>query len=72
MEPLNYQQRYHGCPNLDAKGILTGPYEGFDLQVLLERLEEEFDIPSLLIDGRYGARTEIKMIGEKDNILVFF
>ena len=72
MEPLDYQQRYHGCPNLDAEGILAGPYEGFDLQVLLQRLEEEFYLPSFLIDGRYSARPEIQMIGEKDDILALF
>ena len=64
MEPLDYQQRNQGCPNLDAKSILTGPYEGFHLQVLLQCLEEELYLPSVLVDGGDSARSEIQMISE--------
>jgi len=45
VQPLDHQQGNQGCPNLDAKGVLALSYEGFDLQVLLQRLEEELDLP---------------------------
>ncbi len=53
MQPLDHQQRYKGCPNLDAKGVLALPYKSFDLQVL--RLEEELDFPPVPADLTYGA-----------------
>ena len=50
MQPLQQQHCDQGCPNLDAQRVLTSPYEGLDLEVLLQRLEEEFDLPTLLVD----------------------
>ncbi len=61
-----------GCPNLDAKGVLALSYEGFDLQVLLQRLEEELDLPPVPVDLTYGARREPEVIGEKDDIFSCF
>jgi hypothetical protein len=52
---------------MDAKGVLALSYEGFDLQVLLQRLEEELDLPPLPADLSYGARPEPEMIGKKDD-----
>ena len=72
MQPLDHQQGNQGCPNLDAKGVLALSYEGFDLQVLLQRLEEELDLPPVPVDLSYGARPEPKMIGEKNDILSCF
>jgi len=72
VQPLDHQQRYKGCPNLDAKGVLALSYEGFDLQVLLQRLEEELDLPPGPVDLSYGARREPKVIGEKNDILSCF
>ena len=72
MQPLDHQQGNQGCPNLDAKGVLALSYEGFDLQVLLQRLEEELDLPPVPVDLTYGARPEPKMIGEKNDILSCF
>ncbi|MPM41413.1 hypothetical protein SDC9_88068 [bioreactor metagenome] len=72
MQPLDHQQGNQGCPNLDAKGILALPYEGFDLQVLLQRLEEEFDFPPVPVDLTYGARREPEVIGEKNDIFSCF
>ena len=72
MQPLDHQQRYKGCPNLDAKGVLALTYEGFDLQVLLQGLEEELDLPPVPVDLTYGARREPEVIGEKDDIFSCF
>ena len=41
MQPLDHQQKYQGCPNLDTKGVLTLPYEDFDIQVLFQCLVKE-------------------------------
>jgi len=39
------------CPNLDQQGIGGSPHEGPDLQVLHDRLEEDLDLPAVLVDG---------------------
>ena len=72
MQPLDHQQGNQGCPNLDAKGVLALTYEGFDLQVLLQGLEEELDLPPVPVDLTYGARREPEVIGEKDDGLLLF
>jgi hypothetical protein len=33
MQPLQQEQRDQGCPNLDAKGVLAGPYEALHSQI---------------------------------------
>ncbi len=72
VQPLDHQQGNQGCPNLDAKGVLALTYEGFDLQVLLQGLEEELDLPPVPVDLTYGARREPEVIGEKDDGLLLF
>ena len=37
----------HCCPNLRLQGIGAGAHEGLDLQMLLEHLEEQFDLPAV-------------------------
>ena len=39
-----------GDEDLDFDGILGAAEEGFDLQVLLDPLEEELDLPALLVE----------------------
>ena len=42
-------QQQHGnqcCPNLGLDGVFAGADEGFDLQVLLQVLEKEFNLPA--------------------------
>jgi hypothetical protein len=34
MEPSQKQHSDQGCPNLDSQGVLAGPDEGADLEVL--------------------------------------
>ena len=33
--------------------------KGFDLEALFQCLEEEFDLPTFLVDGADGSRTEV-------------
>ena len=48
VEPPQEKQGDEGCPNLGSQGVLAGPDEGLDLQILLERLEEQFDFPLMM------------------------
>lgn len=50
MEPLYNQQGDKGCLNLDAKGVLGGSDKGLNLQVLFQGIEEDLDLPSLLVE----------------------
>jgi len=52
LKVLDQQHGNQCCPNLDAEGILTGPHEGLDLQILLQSLEEEFDLPPVPVNCR--------------------
>jgi len=67
---LQEQDRNQCCPNLDEKRVLAGSDKGLDLQVLLDRLEENLDLPEILIDCRHGCRPEGEMIGQKNNSAV--
>jgi hypothetical protein len=50
------------CPNLDMHGVGARAHEGLDLQVLLERLEEEFNLPALLVDRGDGRCRQLEVI----------
>lgn len=68
MQPLEQEQGDQGCPNLNQQSILTGSDEGFDFQVLLEHLEKQFDLPTVLVDGRNGRGAEFQMIGQQNDL----
>ena len=53
------------CPNLRFESIETGTDEGLDLEMLLEGLEEEFDLPAISVDTSDGGSPKAKVIGEK-------
>jgi len=67
MQVFEQQQGNKGCPNLDAQGILACADKGFDLQVLLEGLEEYLDFPPVFVDGGNGARAKVEVIGQENN-----
>ena len=48
MQPLEQQDSEQGCPNLDTQSVFTGPYKALHFEILLERFEEEFDLPAVL------------------------
>jgi hypothetical protein len=63
LEEAKDQHRDQCCPNLDLHGIGTGPNKGLDLQVLLQILEEDLDLPTVFINGGNSRRTQIHMVG---------
>jgi hypothetical protein len=66
---LQVAQQQHGdqcCPNLSLDGVGAGSHEGLDLEVLFESLEEQLNLPAILVDGCDRRRCQVHMIGEKD------
>ncbi len=55
MQPFQQQQGDQGCPNLDPERVLAGADEGLHCQVLLQSLEEQFDLPALFVNGGDGS-----------------
>jgi hypothetical protein len=54
---------------LDIQRILSGPEKGLDLQVLLEGLEEQLNLPSVLVDRRYGGSSKFMVVGKEHQFL---
>lgn len=68
MQPFQQEQRDQGCPNLDAKRVFAGAHETLHSQVLFQRLEEQLDLPTLLVDGGDRGRAEVEQVSEQDNL----
>lgn len=66
LQVTQQQHRDQRRPNLRLDGIGRGADEGLDLQVLLERLEEQFDLPAILVDRGNGGSPEAMMVGDED------
>ena len=56
-------------PYLDHDRIGGGTDEGLYPQVLLDRLEEDLDLPAVFVDGSDGGGTEGQMVGDEDDAL---
>lgn len=54
LQVAQQQHRDQCCPHLGSHRVGRGADEGFDLQVLLEGLEAQLDLPAILVDGRDG------------------
>ena len=65
LEVLKEQQGDQGRPELGVEGVCTRPHEGLDLQVLLQRLEQEHDLPAVPIDPRAGGGAEFQVVGQE-------
>ena len=59
VKPLEQEDGNQGCPNLDVERVLGGADEALDFKVLLERLEEQLDLPTVLVDVGEGRRPEV-------------
>ena len=68
MQPFEQHHGDEGCPYLDAKGVLGGADEGLDLEVLLERLQEQLDLPALLLDRGDNSGAEVEMVCEEHDL----
>jgi hypothetical protein len=58
----------HCCPNLNLHGIFTGADKRFNLQVLLERLKKQLNLPSILVNPANRTGRKVHMIGQQYNL----
>ena len=59
-----------GDPDLSLHGIVAGAIKGLDAKVLLDPLEEQFDLPATSIQLSDGQRRQGKIVGQKNQSLV--
>ena len=65
LEHLDEQRHNGSCPNLAHDGVFVGANEAFDLQVLLDFLEEELDLSAILVQRRNLLRFQIHIVGQE-------
>ena len=53
------------------QGVLGSADKGFDAQVLLDGLEEQLDLPALVVDLGDGGGRQVEAIGEVSTITQF-
>ena len=61
-----------GNPDLSLHGVLTIAVKGFDAQVLLDPLEEEFHLPARLVQLSDGESRESEVVRQKDERAILF
>ena len=61
-----------GGPDLSADRVWRGAVKGFDAQMLLDPFEEEFDLPTALIEFGDGQRRHGEVVGQEDQPLARF
>ena len=54
------------APDLGHDRVFGGSEEGFDLEVVLDPFEEDFDLPSEFVDLGDGCCGELEVIGQKN------
>jgi hypothetical protein len=54
VEPAQEQERNQRRPDLDPDRVFARAHERLDLQMLLDRLEVEFDLPTIPVNGGDG------------------
>src|SRR3970040_2673687 len=57
-----------GDPHLRLHGVLRGPEERLDPELLLDPPEEELDLPALLVQQGDAFRGKGKLVGEEDQV----
>ena len=65
LQVLEQQDGDERGPHLDLQGVGAGPHEGLDLQVLLQRFEEQLDLPALLVERRNGRGPEGQVVRQE-------
>ena len=58
-----------GAPDLRLDGVLAGAQEALDAQVLLDPLEEQFDLPAALVQGSNRQRRQRRVVALEDECL---
>ena len=67
--PVWFQENRLGPGPCSLFGEVVGLQTGcLNLQILLEGLEQQFDLPPLAIHGSDGHRVEVKVIGQEDEL----
>ena len=69
MNPADQGIGQHGDPDLDQNRVSRSAPECLDLQVLLDPLEEQLDLPTLLVELSDRPRRKIAAIGQEDEDL---
>ena len=59
------QEVDHRGPNLGEHGVLGGPQEGLDLQMLLDPLEEKLHLPASFIKLGDGPGGKEEVVGQE-------
>ncbi len=70
---LQEAQQEHGNqsgPDLSLDSIGAGAHKSLDLAELFERLEEQFHLPAVLVDGGNGRGCKFKVVSQEDQLLL--
>ena len=54
-----------GVPDLRLYRVLARAQKTFDAQVLLDPLEEQLDLPAILVQGGNGQRWQTGVVGQE-------
>ena len=65
LQKLQQHHRNQGDPDLHLHRVLTRAHKRLDLEMLLQGLKEQFDLPPLLIDGRDRTGGEMHEVGQE-------
>ena len=72
LDPGQQQIGTHGNPDLRQHRISGGAEKGLYLEVLLDALEEQLDLPPRLVDVSDGLCRQTEVVGQKDVMLTGF
>ena len=65
----HHQVNGHRNPDLGLHRIGAGSEVVFDTQVAFDPLEEEFDLPTALVELGNGESGDLQVVGEEDKML---
>lgn len=72
IETGHHQVNGYRNPNLSSDGVITGTVKGLDSEVLLYPFEEEFDLPSALVDRCDDQCRKVEVIGQENKPFLCF
>ena len=70
IETGHFKVNADGNPDLGSYGVLAGTVESFDTQILLDPLEEQFDLPTAFVDGCNGQCGQVEVVGEENQTFI--
>ena len=72
LDPGQQQIGAHGNPDLCQHRVSGRTEKGLDLEILLDALEEQLDLPSRFVDVGDGLRRQAEVVGQKHVVLTGF